>query len=131
MTNDRQTTEENDEFNNCIVSSKPLVFTFRSAKNVISCTITIENERLVFVVKKAKGLETRNSVHIQDYEELEKFELASTDNNTIVSHCSLFTQMLRNIPKKLNDLSMAMFQDRIELSNHIVHPDKDVETVSC
>lgn len=130
MTNNRITPEENEECNNCIVSSKPLVFTFKSAKNVISCTISIEKERLTLTVKKAKGMETINSVHILDYEELEKFELNTTDNSTIVTHCSLFTQMLKNIPKKLNDLSVAMFQDRIELSNHIVHPDKDVQTVS-
>lgn len=124
------TADKNDEANNCIISAKPLIFTFKSTKNVLSCTITIEKERLVFITKKVKGWQTKNSVHIQEYEELENFELPTENTNTIEAHCSLFTQILKNIPKNLNDLSLAMFPDRMELSNHISHPDKDVQTVS-
>lgn len=117
------------EANNCIVSARPLIFAFKSTKNVVSCTITIEAERLILTTKKSRGWQTRNSIHVHEYEEIENFETPA--NNTMIeAHCSLFSQILKNIPKKLNDLSVAMFPDRLELSNHISHPDKDVQTVS-
>lgn len=121
--------KENEEANNCVVSAKPLIFTFKSTKNVVSCTITIEDERLVIVTTKARGCFTRNSVHIHEYEEFQDMD-TPTDHKTIEAHCSLFSQILKNFPRNLNDLSVAMFPDRIELSNHISHPEKDVQTVS-
>ena len=47
----------------------------------------------------------------------------------IVCQPLILSNLLNNIPKKLRELSFHVTEAGIEISNHISHPDKDVQTV--
>ncbi|CRL05912.1 CLUMA_CG018925, isoform A [Clunio marinus] len=125
-----QTGTEFDE-NSCRISARPLLHILKNIKNVINCRLHLDSikERLIVNIYKQKDIQKHHGITILEHEVLEDHMIPESPYNLIVCQPLILGNLINHIPKSLRELSIAVNEERLEVTNHIDHPDKDVETV--
>lgn len=91
--------------------------------------LDVEKENFTVRIFKPKSIEFQHTINLLSPREGLDDTIALNSVSTIICQPLLLGNLLKNIPKTVRELAFDIFEDGIEIRNHINHPDKDVQTV--